>query len=346
MSPPGGQSTIPAGWQVVRLGEVAEFQQGGTPSKGRPEYWDGDIPFVTGADLRETRVSKDHARSFLTSEGLHSGATAICKKGALLLATRTRVGLVGIAEELMGASQDITLLAPTEAADQSYLCRTLISKASLLQQRSRGTTIQGVSREDVDSLHILLPPLPEQRAIAAVLDSIDDAIEGTEAVIAATEQLRDSLLHELLTRGVPGWHTEWKDAPGLGTIPADWQVVRLGEVAVHVGSGVTPRGGKAAYVKSGITFLRSQNIHFHGLELGDVVFIPTEIDNAMRRSRVQQDDVLLNITGASIGRCAVAPSDLGPANVNQHVCIIRTTEELNPRFVWRWPEYSSITEGN
>ena len=54
---------------------------------------------------------------------------------------------------------------------------------------------------------ILLPPLPEQRAIAAVLDSIDDAIEGTEAVIAATEQLRDSLLHELLTRGVPGWHT-------------------------------------------------------------------------------------------------------------------------------------------
>ena len=149
----------------------------------------------------------------------------------MLLATRTRVGLVGIAEELMGASQDITLLAPTEAADQSYLCRTLISKASLLQQRSRGTTIQGVSREDVDSLPILLPPLPEQRAIAAVLDSIDEAIEGAEAVIAATEQLRDSLLHELLTRGVPGWHTEWKDAPGLGTIPAGWDVVRLGEVA-------------------------------------------------------------------------------------------------------------------
>ena len=226
----------------------------------------------------------------------------------------------------MGASQDITLLAPTEAADQSYLCRTLISKASLLQQRSRGTTVQGVSREDVDSLPIFLPPLPEQRAIAAALDSIDDAIESAEAVIAATGQLRDSLLHQLLTRGVPGWHTEWKEAPGLGTIPADWEVVRLGDGVTHVGSGVTPRGGKSAYVESGIMFLRSQNIHFDGLELGDVVFIPTEIDNAMRRSRVQQDDVLLNITGASIGRCAVAPSDLGPVNVNQHVCIIRTTE--------------------
>ena len=88
---------------------------------------------------------------------------------------------------------------------------------------------QRVQPETLKDLPILLPPLPEQRAIAAVLDSIDDAIERTEAVIAATEQLRDSLLHELLTRGVPGWHTEWKDLPGLGTIPADWEVVRLGK---------------------------------------------------------------------------------------------------------------------
>ena len=73
------------------------------------------------------------------------------------------------------------------------------------------------------SVPVLLPPLPEQRAIANVLDSIDAAIERTEAVIAATETLRDSLLHELLTRGVPGWHTEWKDVPGIGTIPADWE---------------------------------------------------------------------------------------------------------------------------
>ena len=330
------KTQIPEGWRLVRLGDVVRFKQGGTPSKARPEFWDGEIPFVTGADLRETRISRDNARSFLTNEGLHSGATAICKEGALLLATRTRVGLVGIAAEMMGASQDITLLAPTDAADQSYLYRTLLNNADLLQQRSRGTTIQGVSREDIDSLPILLPPLPEQRAIAAMLDSIDDAIERTEAVIAATERLRDSLLHQLLTRGVPGWHTAWKDVTGLGAMPADWDVVSLGEETTHVGSGVTPRGGKSVYTSSGITFLRSQNVHFEGLELDDVVFIPTEIDDVMRRSRVQPNDVLLNITGASIGRCTVAPADLGPANVNQHVCIIRTTERINPRFAWKW----------
>ena len=183
---------------------------------------------------------------------------------------------------------------------------------------------------------IFLPPLPEQRAIAAVLDSIDDAIEGAEAVIAATEGLRDSLLHDLLTRGLPGQHTEFRDVPGLGTIPADWEVVRLGDHTTHVGSGVTPRGGKSAYTESGITFIRSQNVHFDGLRLHDVVYISPETDESMRRSRVQANDVLLNITGASIGRCTVAPDDLGLANVNQHVCIIRTTEAFNRRFVQKW----------
>ena len=222
---------VPDGWRVVRLADVADFQQGGTPSKSRTEYWDGHIPFVTGADLREFHIDRDSARSFLTAKGLNSGATAICEPGALLLATRTRVGLTGIAKETMGASQDITLLRANGLANPSYLCRILMSHATLLQRRSRGTTIQGVSREDVASLPILLPPLSEQRAIAAVFDSIDDSIERTEAVIAATEHLRESLLHELLSRGVPGWHSEWKEVRGIGTIPSDWDVVRLGDVA-------------------------------------------------------------------------------------------------------------------
>ena len=77
---------------------------------------------------------------------------------------------------------------------------------------------------------VLLPPLAEQRGIAAVLDAIDEAIERSEAVVAATEELRRSLLHELLSRGVPGWHSEWREVRGLGVVPACWEVVRLGEV--------------------------------------------------------------------------------------------------------------------
>ena len=98
------------------------------------------------------------------------------------------------------------------------------------------------------------PPLPEQRAIAAVLDGIDEAIERTEEVIAATERLRDALLHELLTRGLPGRHSEWVDVPGLGTVPACWDVVRLGDRigrrtrgAWGLQTGVRVRGGNMDY---------------------------------------------------------------------------------------------------
>ena len=179
-------SDLPDGWRVVRLGDVADMSQGGTPGKKRPEFWGGEIPFVTGADLTEFLIDKSNARTFLTTEGLHSGNTAVCHPGSLLLATRTAVGLAGIATEVMGASQDITCLVSNGLVHSGFLCRSLIRLAPELQRRSRGTTIQGITRDDVSSLPILFPPLTEQRAIAEVLDSIDEAIEATEAVVAAT----------------------------------------------------------------------------------------------------------------------------------------------------------------
>ena len=261
-----GKMQVPDGWEAVRLGDVATMSQGGTPPKNQPDYWDGHVPFVTGADLTEFRITREHARSFLTTEGLYSGDTVVCEAGALLLATRTRVGLAGMATETMGASQDITCLVSNGQAHSDYLCRVLLRIASSLQRKSRGTTIQGITRYDVVSLPILLPPLSEQRAIAAVLDSIDEAIERTEAVITATERLRDALLHELLTRGVPGWHTAWKDVPGLGTIPACWKVVRLGEVATlqrGVDLPIQDRvpGSVPVYGSNGILGTHVQTLH-------------------------------------------------------------------------------------
>ena len=193
-----GVGTIPADWEVVRLGEVAAMSQGGTPRKNQPEYWSGGIPFVTGADLTGFRIGVSNARSFLTVEGLHSGDTVICEPGTLLLATRTAVGLAGMAAETMGASQDITCLVANGQVDSEYLCRTLLRLAPSLQRRSRGTTIQGIAREDVASLPILLPPLPEQRAIAAVLDGVDDAIEynksARDKMILTKTSAADALL--------------------------------------------------------------------------------------------------------------------------------------------------------
>ena len=210
-----------------------------------------------------------------------------------MLATRTAVGLAGITTETMGASQDITCISPNASVFADYLCRVLLQMAPELQRQSRGTTIQGVSRDDVISLSILLPPLAEQRAIAAVLDSIDEAIERTAAVIAATEQLRDSLLHELLTRGVPGWHSEWKNVPGLGTIPADWEVVRLGDVIESATYGTN-----APLATDGrVPVLRMNNIQDGEMDLSDLRW--ADLDESEAASlRLVPGDILFNRTNS------------------------------------------------
>lgn len=108
--------------------------------------------------------------------------------------------------------------------------------------------------------------------------------------------------------------------------PEGWIFVRLGEICNRIGSGSTPRGGKSAYVDEGIPFLRSQNIRNEGLKLDNVAFIPIETHVKMANTKVIADDVLLNITGASLGRCALVSSDFDEANVSQHVSIIRPTK--------------------
>lgn len=106
-------------------------------------------------------------------------------------------------------------------------------------------------------------------------------------------------------------------------LPSGWSWCRLGELVSKVGSGSTPTGGKNAYSPTGIKFLRSQNVYNSGLVLQNVAFISDSLHKKMRGSEVKAHDILLNITGASIGRSCIIPEGFDTANVNQHVCIIR-----------------------
>ncbi|WP_151789310.1 restriction endonuclease subunit S [Acinetobacter seifertii] len=112
----------------------------------------------------------------------------------------------------------------------------------------------------------------------------------------------------------------------------DWSLKTIGEIASKVGSGSTPRGGAEAYTNEGVIFIRSQNVNNNQLLLDDVVFIPEATHKKMSGSKVQANDILLNITGASIGRSCVVSTTFVEGNVNQHVCIIRTPND-NPIFV-------------
>ena len=106
-------------------------------------------------------------------------------------------------------------------------------------------------------------------------------------------------------------------------VPEGWEWCRLLPLTIKIGAGSTPTGGAAVYSTSGIKFIRSQNVYDDGLVLTDVAYISEEINQKKSGSIVKPKDILLNITGGSIGRCALVPDDFDIANVNQHVIIIR-----------------------
>lgn len=120
----------------------------------------------------------------------------------------------------------------------------------------------------------------------------------------------------------------------VGVIPQGWEVKTLGEKTTKIGSGITPTGGEKVYKSEGRPFLRRQNVGRGNLLLEDIAFIDDEIHSTFKSTEIIKNDVFLNITGASIGRSAIADERVENGNVNQHVCIIRTIEnELSPKFL-------------
>ena len=113
----------------------------------------------------------------------------------------------------------------------------------------------------------------------------------------------------------------------------EWKKCTIGELAIKVGSGVTPRGGESVYKMDGHPFVRSQNVGLGHLILDDIAFIDEETHLRQKSTELKLEDVLLNITGASIGRSALVNEQVVGGNVNQHVCIIRTKESLIPSFL-------------
>ena len=174
----------------------------------------------------------------------------------------------------------------------------------------------------------LLPSLPEQQKIAEFLANLDELIAAHGRKLGALKTQKAGLMQQLFPSAgevLPSLRfPEFYDAP-------EWQERELGPITKRVGSGITPLGGYKNYKAEGRPFIRSQNVGWGELILDDVAFIDDELHVSFDSTEIEEFDVLLNITGASIGRSAVADSRIVGGNVNQHVCIIRLQrEELNP----------------
>ena len=122
----------------------------------------------------------------------------------------------------------------------------------------------------------------------------------------------------------------------------EWEKCKLGELTTKVGSGSTPKGGNAVYTSVGHCFVRSQNVGMGYLILDDIAHIDDDIHKKHKATEINEDDVLLNITGASIGRTAIATKEIEGGNVNQHVCIIRANSKVSPKFLCNYIQTKKI----
>lgn len=184
---------------------------------------------------------------------------------------------------------------------------------------------------------LVIPPLSEQQKIAQFLDDktakIDQAVDWAEKQIALLKEHKQILIQNAVTRGLnPDVPLKDSGVEWIGQVPEHWSVKKIKHVTFKIGSGITPLGGGSNYIDGGIPLLRSQNIHFDRIDLNDVARISEFTHNSMKNSKVRKGDVLLNITGGSLGRCFYVDSN-EEMNVNQHVCIIRPNKKINTIFL-------------
>lgn len=186
---------------------------------------------------------------------------------------------------------------------------------------------------------IIVPPFSQQEKIARHLEKlcseISDLQQKTSCSIEEYKKLKQGIISNSITRGISD-SAMLKDSgiEWIGKIVKDWEIGKIKYGTTKVGSGKTPSGGAETYVDEGILFIRSQNVYDTGLVLDNPTFIAEDVDQEMKNTRVYPKDVLLNITGGSIGRCCVFPEELERANVNQHVSIIRTIDSVFlPEFI-------------
>jgi type I restriction enzyme S subunit len=187
-----------------------------------------------------------------------------------------------------------------------------------------GVNVPHISGKQILDYEFALPPLPVQQRIAGILSGYDELIENSLRRIKILESMARALYREWFVHfRFPGHEDCPFVASSLGEIPQGWEVTPLHAVTTKIGSGATPRGGKDAYKNEGIHLIRSLNIYDYRFEFANLAFIDERQAAALDNVKVEEDDVLLNITGASVARCALVPNYLLPARVNQHVAIIR-----------------------
>ena len=336
------------------LSEVAHIEMGQSPV-GESSNDNGDgIPLIGGpADL---------GLEFPQATRWTNAPTKLCELGDILVCVRATIGEPRWADGVYCLGRGVAGIRPI---DKNLLPKFLFfiieGNEQMLRSMGTGTTFKTISKQHLASIQVPMIPIEEQEIIVSFLAWLEQnsntrpnfleapclpgSLTNQRRVVARIEELAAKIEE---ARGLRREAVEEADAlfeSAIGSTFKNSNAVEqkpLRNLVYKIGSGSTPAGGRGSYPSSGIPFIRSLNVRMRRFQWEGIAFIDKATHNSMRGTQVKPNDVLLNITGASIGRVACAPSDLIEANVNQHVAIIRPIDTLNPRYLMYWLSQPTI----
>lgn len=316
-----------ADWSIKLLIEVAEIGDGnhsGNYPKSSEMVSKG-VPFIRGNNLINGSINSDDMR-FITSEKHKVLKKGHLKSGDILFTNRGQIGKKAMVDNRFDGANlnsQIAWLRCGEQINNKYLYYYLDSPSILkyIRLNTSGTALQQLTIRQIRKLEVILPTIIEQEKIVEILDEAFEAIAQAKANIEKNienaKELFQSKLNEIFNQKGDGW-----------------EVKRLKHITSKIGSGATPRGGQSSYKESGISLIRSMNVHDNGFRERKLAFIDDDQANKLNNVTIEENDLLLNITGASVARCCIVDDDFLPARVNQHVSIIRLKEGImNHKFL-------------
>ena len=305
-------------WKECKLSEIMDLIGGGTPKTSNPDYWDGDIPWISVKDFNGERRYVGDTEKKITKLGLENSSTKILSKGDIIISARGTVGELAIIPSGMAFNQSCYGLRAKDFVDSCFLYYLLKQSVNILKHNTHGSVFDTITRETFENISVKLPPLPTQQKIAAILSSLDDKIELNNKINTNLEQQAGALFKN--------WFVDFE--PFGGKMPEGWKECKAEELCTVVTKGTTPTTLGKKFTDSGINFIKGESIlDNHTFDLQKISHIDDETNLMLKRSIIQPNDILFTIAG-TLGRFAFIDETLIPANTNQAVGIIRANPEI------------------
>ena len=308
---------------MARLGDICTIVSGSTPKSNIPEYWDGDIKWITPAELDQgTYIINDSVRH-ITELGVAKTGLKPFPQGTVILSSRAPIGKTAIAGCEMYCNQGFKNMICSEKINPRYLYWFLTCNTEYLNSLGRGATFKEISKEIVANIEIPLPAIEQQITIAEKFEKISELISLRKEQLAKLDQLVKSRFIELF--GDPFTNKKW-----------DTQKLRNISVSISDGSNVD----KTYYEDKGdVLFLRIQNVWFNEFRLDDSVYISEDVNNEYLDTSLHHGDLLITKIGryytkdSSLGRVSVYLGEDDKANYSNNIMRVRLTDEVCSEFV-------------